>query len=73
MKSARTAETDGEPATKKARLGVGSSVASFTRHASDDLTLALTKTKVERLLPKGRKIYAAERQETLPQVFEVRS
>ena len=40
-------------------------------HATDDFALTLTKTDVERLLPKGRKIFLVERQDTLPQAFEV--
>jgi CBS domain-containing protein len=60
----------GEPQTKKPRIGVGSSVTTLTRHATDDFALILSKTRVERLLPKGRKIYVAERTETLPQAFQ---
>lgn len=71
MKTAREEGQQGEPQVKKARLGVGSSVAPLTRHATDDFMLVLAKTRVERLLPKGRKIYVAERTETLPQAFQV--
>jgi len=59
-----------EPAIKRARQGVGSSVAMLTRHATDDFILILAKTKVQRLLPKGRDIFVCERGESLPAVFE---
>jgi len=71
MKTARPEDTKlKEPQAKKARPGVGSSVATLTRHSTDDFALILIKTDVERLLPKGRKVYTVERQETLPEAFE---
>lgn len=72
MKTALPPDAPTSP-SKKARPGVGSSVAPLLRHATDDLLLLLLKTRAERLLPKGRKIFVCDRLERLPVAFEVRS
>jgi CBS domain-containing protein len=59
-----------EPKAKRARTGVGSSVADLVRSETDDFVLVLTKTKAERLLPKGRHVIVTDTSEDLSQVFK---
>jgi CBS-domain-containing membrane protein len=61
---------DMEPKHKKARTGVGSSVAELVRSETDDFVLVLTKTKAERLLPKGRTVISTDTSEELSSVFK---
>jgi len=57
------------PKNKKARTGVGTSVAELVRADTDDFILVLTKTRVERLLPRGRSVITTDTSEDLPSVF----
>lgn len=62
--------TDSEgPKNKKARTGVGTSVADLVRADTDDFVLVLSKTRVERLLPRGRSVISTDTAEDLPSVF----
>lgn len=58
------------PKNKKARTGVGTSVAELVRGDTDDFVLVLTKTKVERLLPRGRSVITTDTAEDLQSVFK---
>jgi len=58
------------PKNKKARLGVGTSVAELVRADTDDFVLVLSKTKVERLLPRGRVVIITDTSEDLHSVFK---
>jgi len=49
---------------------VGSSVAELVRSETDDFILVLTKTKAERLLPRGRNIITTDTSEYLSAVFK---
>jgi len=64
------ADTHTQPKAKRARTGVGSSVAELVRSETDDFVLVLTKTKAERLLPKGRHVIVTDTAEDLSQVFK---
>jgi CBS domain-containing protein len=59
-----------QPKHKKARTGVGSSVAELVRSETDDFVLVLTKTKAERLLPRGRQVISTDTSEELSNVFK---
>jgi CBS domain-containing protein len=59
-----------QPKHKKARTGVGSSVAELVRSETDDFVLVLTKTKAERLLPRGRQVFSTDTSEELSTVFK---
>jgi len=59
-----------EPAPKRQRTGVGSSVAVVPTGEADPFFLNLVRIKVERLLPRGRKVYTAHRYESLPDAFK---
>jgi len=61
---------ESQPPSKKARTGVGSSVATFVPGEADNLILTLSKIKVERLLPRGRQVITSNTFETLPDVFK---
>lgn len=58
------------PKNKKARTGVGTSVAELIRADTDDFALVLTKTRVERLLPRGRAVITTDTAEDLQSVFK---
>jgi len=58
------------PKTKKARIGVGTSVAELVRTDTDDFVLVMSKTKVERLLPRGRAVITTDTAEDLQSVFK---
>jgi CBS domain-containing protein len=58
------------PKNKKARTGVGTSVAELIRSETDDFLLILAKIKVERLLPRGRSVISTDTSEDLPSVFK---
>jgi len=58
------------PKNKKARTGVGTSVADLIRADTDDFVLVLSKTKVERLLPRGRAVITTDTAEDLQSVFK---
>jgi CBS domain-containing protein len=59
-----------QPKHKKARTGVGSSVAELVRSETDDFVLVLTKTKAERLLPRGRQVISTDTSDELSNVFK---
>jgi len=59
-----------QPKHKKARTGVGSSVAELIRSETDDFLLVLNKTKAERLLPRGRQVITTDTSEELNLVFK---
>jgi len=59
-----------EPALKKSRTGVGSSVATLVPGEADQLILILSKIKVERLLPRTRQVITTSTGETLPEAFK---
>jgi len=59
-----------QPPQKKPRTGYGSSVANLEVGEQDDLILVMSKIKVERLLPKGRKVITINRNDSLPEAFK---
>jgi CBS domain-containing protein len=58
------------PKNKKARTGVGTSVAELIRSDTDDFLLVLAKIKVERLLPRSRTVITTDTAEDLPSLFK---
>jgi CBS-domain-containing membrane protein len=58
-----------EPAQKRLRTGVGTSVATLETSPQDDFILTLTKIRCERLLPKTRTIVTSNREELVPVAF----
>jgi len=70
MSKTSAAELPNTP-NKRARMGVGTSVAAVDRKETDQFILCMTQIKVERLQPKTQKVVKCERGDALPTLFKL--